>query len=176
MRSPAPFGDPVDVMASLDSLVLEGIDGAEPLRRCAEDYRLFASPAVRVGVNEFLRRKQRAGLLHVLKYCLVGLKIVHSGIFSGICGLISLVIDGDDYVDVVSAAGDVVIGTETGRGVDASGTAVHRDVIGVDYDRLTVKEGMLSGHVFELAAGKGKDGFIFLYAADAWFFRQVRLP
>ncbi len=58
----APAGHPAHVVAGGAGLVLEGVDGAEPLRGGAEDDGLFAAPAMRVAVHDFLGSEEGAGL------------------------------------------------------------------------------------------------------------------
>ena len=62
----APGGVPFYVLTGLDGLILEGVNGAEPLRGGAEDDRALAAPAVRVAVDHILAREQSAGLFHVV--------------------------------------------------------------------------------------------------------------
>ena len=63
----APGGDPADIVAGGNGLVLEGIHGAEPLRGGAEDDGVLAAPAVRIAVDDLLAGKEGAVFLHVLQ-------------------------------------------------------------------------------------------------------------
>ena len=63
----APRGQPADVLAGGDGLVLKGVDRAEPLRGGAEDDGALAAPAVRIAVDDLFRSKENAAFLHIVK-------------------------------------------------------------------------------------------------------------
>ena len=158
----APSRYPLDVFASFYGVAFESVDRAEPLRRRSEDDRILASPAVRIFVLYYLGRKERARFFHIVKYRLIGLFVVHSGELSGVGGLVAAVVDRNDYLHVVLLTDKVVVSTESGSDMNATGTAVHRDVLCVDYETFAVEEGVTRGHILELAALHSRfDGVIF---------------
>ena len=169
----APCGQPLHVVAGGNRLVLERFDRAEPLRGCAEDDRALAAPAMRIAVNDLLRGEQRAGSLHIRQNDGVGFFRFHAGVLSGIVGMTAAVIDRNDQLHAVAAAGLVVIGAEARSGMDAAGTGIHCDIFGVEQTGGLVQEGMLCQHIFKEAARMRFDDFIGFDAGDAHdLFRQ----
>ncbi len=75
----APCGNPFYLIDFLDSLLLNGIDGAEPLLRCAEQNRLLAAPAVRILMDNFLPRKHSADFHQIISDCLICLLCCQTG-------------------------------------------------------------------------------------------------
>ena len=67
----APFRDPFHLAAGVDRFVFKCVYRAEPLGRCTENDRVFAAPAVRILVDNFLRREERAAFLHIFEDRLV---------------------------------------------------------------------------------------------------------
>ena len=61
-----PCRQPADILTRLDRFLLEAVNGAEPLGSCAEDDGVFASPAVRIAVDDILGGEQNAAFLHVV--------------------------------------------------------------------------------------------------------------
>ena len=114
----------------------------------------LAAPAVRIGVRYLLGSEQRTALTHVGDDALAGFLIVHSGIGACILGLIAAVIDRNYHIHLIALAGHIVVRTEAGRGMNASGTAFHGDIVCAEQNAVAVKEGMARLHVFKLAAGK----------------------
>ena len=149
----APCRDPADVLACAGGLVLEGIDRAEPLRSCAEDDRVLASPAMRIAVDDILGCEEHAALLHVVEDDGVTFVGAHSGVLAGVFGVLALIVDGNDHVHAVALAGDVVVRAEAGSGVDAAGAGVHGDVVGQNKAAGLGQEGVVSQHILKEAAG-----------------------
>ena len=118
----APCGDPFDVVAGFDSFFFEGIDRAEPLRRCSEDDGILASPAMGIFMFHLFGCEQRSAFRQVMKDSGVGLLVEHAGIRTGFFRLITSVVHGDREIQIISAAGHKVIRTETGSGMNASST------------------------------------------------------
>ena len=149
----APSREPFDLMACRNRLITECFHRTEPLRRRPENDRRFAPPAVRILVLKLLGGKQRAGFLHIRQNGIVGCGIIHSGILTGIGGLIPAVVHRHNDFHTVSLAGQVVVRTEAGRGVHTAGTGIHGDIIGVDNQRITVKERVPCTHILKFASG-----------------------
>ena len=162
----APARDPAHVVARGAGLFLEGIDGAEPLRGGAEDDGVLAAPAVRIAVHDLLAGEEGTGLLHVVQDNGVGLFNEHTLIFSGIVGVAALIVDGHDHVHAVAAAGLIVVRAEAGRGVDAAGTGIHRDVIGQHQAARLGQERVLGEHVLIEVTGVGLKDRVVLDVAD----------
>ena len=162
----APARNPAHVVARGAGLILKGVDRAEPLRGGAEDDGLLAAPAVRIAMHDLLAGEERAALLHVCKDDGVGLLDEHPLIFSGIVGVAALIVDGHDHVHAVAAAGLIVVRAEAGRGVDAAGTGIHRDIVGENQTGGLGQEGMRCEHVLIEVTGVGLKDRVVLDVAD----------
>ena len=162
----APGGKPAHVLARGDGLLLERIDGAEPLRRGAEDDRLLAAPAVRIAVHDVLGCEQRAGFLHVREDDGVGFLRGHAGVLAGVVGVAALIVHGHDHVHAVALAGQVVVRAEAGRGVHAARAGIHGDVIRQHQARGLGQERMVGEHVLEEVARMLLEHLIAVEAAD----------
>ena len=162
----APGRQPAHVLTGLYGGLLKGVHGAEPLGSGAEDDGALAAPAVGVAVDDLLGGKEGAALFHVLKNDRVGLVCAHAGVFAGIVGVAALIIHGDDHVHAVAQAGEVVVGTETGSGMDTASAGIHGDVIRKEQAGGLIKEGMLCQHVFVKAAGMRLKDLIAVKSAD----------
>ena len=68
----APAGEPLYLVDGLINVLLEGVDGAEPLIGGPEDDGAVAAPAVRILVAHVLHAQQMAALLDVFQDDLVG--------------------------------------------------------------------------------------------------------
>ncbi len=145
----APGGEPADVLAGADGILLEGVDRAEPLRGGAEDDGVLAAPAVRVAVDNVLRGEESAALLHVLEDDGVGFLCGEAGVLAGVFRVAALIVHGDDHLGAVAQAGLVVVGAEAGRGVHAAGAGIHGDVVGRHQQAGLGQEGMLREHALE---------------------------
>ena len=163
----APGGDPADVLAGGDGVVLEGLHGAEPLGGGPEDDGLLAAPAVGIAVDDLLTGKQGTGLLHILKDHGVGFLGLHTGILAGVVGVAALVVHGHHHVHAVAQAGLIVVGAEAGGGVDAAGTGVHGDIVRQHQAAGLGQEGMAGQHILIEGAGVGLHDLIAVEAADA---------
>ena len=162
----APRGEPAHVLARGDGLLLERIDGAEPLRCGAEDDRLLAAPAVRVAVHDVLAGEQGTGSLHVREDDGVGLLRGHTGVLAGVVGVAALIVHGHDHVHTVALAGQVVVGAEAGRGVHAAGAGIHGDVVRQHQTRGLGQERMVGEHVLKEVARVLLEHLIAVKAAD----------
>ena len=78
----------------------------------------------------------------------------------------ALIVDGHDHVHAVAAAGLIVVRAEAGRGVDAAGTGIHRDVIGQHQAARLGQERMLGEHVLIEVTGVGLKDRVVLDVAD----------
>ncbi len=172
----APLGQPLHVVAGGAGLVLEGVDGAEPLVGGAVEYRALAAPAVGVLVDDVLGGVQRAARLKVIEDGLVGLVGGEAAVLAGLLVHEAVVVDGDGHADVdlalgvVLAADLIVLLAVAGSGVDAAGAGVERDVVAQDDDALAVDERVLGGHELELAAlhlGEDLEALIAAHLGDA---------
>ena len=162
----APARDPAHVVARGAGLILKRVDRAEPLRGGAEDDGLLAAPAVRIAVHDLFGSEEGTGLLHVVQDDGVGLFNEHTLIFSGIVGVAALIVDGHDHVHAVAAAGLIVVRAEAGRGVDAAGTGIHRDIVGQHQTGGLGQEGMRCEHVLIEVTGVGLKDRVVLDVAD----------
>src|SRR5699024_2881673 len=106
----APGREPAHVVAGGHGLVLEGVHGAEPLGRGAEDDGAFAAPAVGIGVDDLFLGKEHAGFLHVLEDDGITFLGLETGVLAGVVGVATLVVHGHHHVHAVAQAGLVVVG------------------------------------------------------------------
>ena len=162
----APHGQPAHVLARGDSVLLEGVHGAEPLRRGAEDDRALAAPAVRIAVHDVLGCEERAGRLHVCEDDGVRFLRGHAGVLAGVVGVAALIVHGHDHVHAVALAGQVVVGAETGRGVHAAGAGIHGDVVCQHQTRGLGQEGVVGEHVLKEFARVLLEHLVAVKAAD----------
>ena len=145
----APLRKPENILTGLGCRILEGVDRAEPLRSSSEYDGRLTSPAMRILVLYLLGCEKRSAFLHILKYRIVGYRIVQARKLSCVLGLIAAVVNGNDDINVVFATGLIVVCTESGSRMNATRTAIHGNIIRVYNDALSVKEGMLCGHEFK---------------------------
>ena len=171
----APLRQPLHLIAGIGSLVFKGIYRAEPLRCCTEDNGSLAAPAVRVLVLDLLTCKQCAAFLHISKDSTVALIVAHACKLTCLGSLVATVINGNKNINVIAAAGLIVIRTKAGRSVHTARTAIHGNVISIYNGRKTVKEGMLCRHVFKILTLHRKDHLILRNAADRHGFCKQRL-
>jgi hypothetical protein len=88
-----PFRHPCNAVGSINSLVLKGIDGAEPLVGSTEDYRLLASPAMWIGVGDILGCEKCAALNKVVIDRLMSLLNMKSLVLAGGSGKVATVVN-----------------------------------------------------------------------------------
>ena len=168
----APLGHPLDLVAGRAGLLLEGVHGAEPLVGGPVQDGALAAPAVGVLVDDVLGGVERAAGLEVREDGLIGLVGGEAAVFAGLLVHFAVVVHGDDEADVdlalgvVLAADVVVLVAVAGRGVDAAGAGVERDVLAQDDDALPVDERVRRGHELELRALQLGQDFEALHAAD----------
>ena len=162
----APCGQPADILGGLHGSVLECVNGAEPLGSCAEDDGALAAPAVGIGVNDLLTCKQRTVVLHILQNDGVGLVGFQTCVLPCIIGVAAAVVDRHHHLHTVAQAGLIVVRAEAGSGVDAAGTAVHRDILSQNQTAGLVEEGMLSQHILKECTLVGLHDLVILKAAD----------
>ena len=110
--------------------------------------------------------EEGTAFLHVIKNGLVGILIVHTCKLACVLCLITLVINGDDDIHVIAAAGNIVVRTEAGSRMNTACTAVHCNVICVYDNAFTVDEGVRSLHKFKVASTHGFYKFKFRNTAD----------
>ena len=164
----APLGVPADIVACADGVLGHSRDRSKPLLGRAVNDGLLASPAMRVRVDDSLGRQQRAALTHVVENGFVGGGILHAGIRTCLRRLIASAVHRHDHADVglarlVVFLTDIkVVCAESGRGMNASGTGIRRDMLAVQDHRLTVKEGVLCRHQLKERAFVLGNHFIFL--------------
>ena len=126
----APVGYPFYFVDALERLVAEFRDGDEPLVRGAEDDRLLAAPAVRVGVRDFQLSEQAARFFEKLEDLLLALGERHAAENRRVGVIMSSRVHGVVDLYAVADARLIVVASVAGGGVDASGTGVERDVVG----------------------------------------------
>ena len=151
----APRRLPVHAVNGLVDVLLEGVDGAEPLLGSTEDDGMMAAPAMRVLMGDVLHTHQMAALLDVLQNDLVGVPDLETGkLLARLGGQAARVVHGNDNgnLRIVIDADLKVLNTMAGSGVDAARAAFQRDVVTQNDQTLAVKERMLILHELELTA------------------------
>ena len=126
---------------------------------------MLAAPAMRIRVSYSLCCKKRAAFLHIVYNCVTGFLIIHSCILSRIGSLISFVINRYYNIHFITHTRHIVVCSESGRGMNASGTAFHSDIFGAKKNRISVKERMTCFHIFEVASDKGSYNLITVYSS-----------
>ena len=121
----APGGNPGyfvvnGVQGPLAEIVLFHAD--EPLGRGAENERLFAAPAARIGVRDVPAVHERAGFLQLFENGFVGVENIHTREKGNSRQEDSGVVHGRQDIQIVLQARFVVIGAVAGSGVNAAGT------------------------------------------------------
>ena len=120
---------------------------------------------MRILVGNLFECKQCACFLQILENGVVGFIVLKTGKLSCLFGLVALIVHGDQNLKLISYAGEIVVDTVAGRGVDAASTAVHGDIVGVYNNAVAVDERMIRRHIFKIAAGKGFHNLIRINAA-----------
>ena len=126
-----PIGDPLDPVDLGEHVALDLGDGDEPLPGVPVDDGGLAPPAVSVSVLDLLGVEEDSLLLQVLDDLVVGgldLLSLHHGECLGVPSCLS---DGTERLHAVPLSGIVIVGTESGCGVDETGVVV-LDVIRID--------------------------------------------
>ena len=162
----APGRQPADILAGTDGLLLEGVNGAEPLGGSPEDDGALAAPAVGIAVNNVLRSEEHAALLHVGQDHRVGFLGAHAGVLAGVIGVAALVVHRHHHLHAVAHAGQIVVSAEAGSGVDAAGAGVHGDVIGQQQAGGLGQEGVIRQHIFIEGTGVAFQDLKAVKAAD----------
>ena len=159
----APLRQPLYALRGGDSLVLEGVNGAEPLVGGAEDDGILASPAVRVAVYDVLGGEDRVRGDEVCEDGRVRLEDLEALVLAAGGVEASVVIDVHDEVaagrDLRIFAADVVVVRAVGRrGMNAAGTCVECDVLAENDERIALEERMARGHKLHLSSLEHGDG------------------
>ena len=148
-----PGRDPLNSVDSVNGLVLEVVNRAEPLVCRSEKNGRFTSPAMRILVDNLFKSKQIAVIIKLdgdFLVCLVGGKTCELSCF---LGENAVAVNRADYGNLgVITANVVVVNTVTGSGMNAACTAFESYVVTDNKQRLTVKERMLSFHILKLTA------------------------
>ena len=117
-------------------------------------------------MDDFLGGEENARFLHVLENDRVGVVNDHAGVFTGVVGVATLIVDRDDHVHTVALAGLIVVRAEAGRSVDAARAGVHGDIVSQNQTGGLREERMACEHVLIETAGMGLDDGIMLDLAD----------
>ena len=153
-------------MASLNRVILECIDRAEPLLSCTEDDRVLAAPAMRIAMNDILDCEQCIACTQIIQNDRGGLLIIHTSILASIFSCISLAINRNDDRNIILLADNKVVCTEARCGMNTAGTSIQRNVLaGNDY-RLTIHDRMLGLHHFQVRAQQSRQNFPRLNASS----------
>ena len=151
----APGGLPLHIINGLVDILLEGVDGAEPLLGRAEDDGVVAAPAMRVLVGDVLYAHQVTAFLDMLQNDLVGIPDLEAcELFACLGGQTAGIIHRDNHRDlrIVVHADLKVLHAVAGCGMDTARAALQRDMVAQNDQTLAVKEGMLILHQLQLAA------------------------
>ncbi len=149
-RQPARRGDRRERLRAQRRLAL--VECYEPLLGGAEDDRVLAAPADRVGVGVLAGLDERARLAQQLDHLRVGLEdaLARESLDLGheAAALVHRAID----VEPVADARQVVVPAVAGCRVHDAGAGVEGDVVGEHARRVAVDPGMPEAHLLELGA------------------------
>ena len=150
----APGGLPLHAVDGFVNILLEGVNGAEPLLSGAEDDGMMAAPAMRILVGDVLHAHQMAGLFDMLQNHLVGRPHLETGKLARLLGEIAAVVHRhhDGQLGIVIDADLKVLNAVTWRGMDTAGAVLQRDMVTQNHQTGAVQEGMLIFQQFQLAA------------------------
>ena len=174
----APGGVPGDAVAGFDSLVLDGVHGAEPLLGGPVDDGVLAPPAVGVGVGDPGLGQQEALRLQVGHHLVVPLG-VELPVIPGV-GHHALGVHGDGHADVgeprvvVALAHVEVLRAKARGGVDAAGARVQGDVTAVQDHAVLVQQGVPGRHQLEIRALEGGQDFAGVIVQPRLFAHALR--
>ena len=154
-----PAGNPLDVFTSLDCVILERINRAEPLLGGTEDDRIFAAPTMRIAVHDVLGCEKGAAVIQILENNLVGIVNEHTLVLAGFGGVTALAVNRNDNRDVVSLANDKVISTKARSGMNTAGTGIERYMVTGDNQRITVEQRVLGLDQLQIRAENGCENF-----------------
>ena len=130
-----PSGNPLHFRVDgAQGVLAQGVlvHGDEPLVRGAEDDRLVAAPAVRVGVVDLLLGHQRPLLAQPVDDDRVGLVGGKAGELARLAGEHAVVVHGHEHGDVELQRHEVVVLAVAGGRVHGAGAGVQGDVVAVD--------------------------------------------
>ena len=140
----SPFGGEAHVLQAIQrGLAQSGfVHADEPLRGSAVDGRAVVPPAVRVAVADGFKVDEAVLVAQELHDFGVGLEDVFAGEVRGVAAEAAVGQDGVQHVNAVLAADFKVFDAVRGRGVNAAGTGIQRDVFAVDEERVAFDEGV----------------------------------
>src|SRR5215469_4840908 len=134
-----------------------GFHTDEPLFGCAEDDRVVAAPAVRVGVVDLRAAHEGFARDEEVDDLWVGLEDLQVFVLGQAVAEASGGVDVAELREAVFCAGVEVIGSVGGRCVDGSGALLGGDVVRIDAEDRTVKEGVLERHAIHARALEAGD-------------------
>ena len=153
----APGGNPLDILDRFYRVLLKVLHRAEPLLGSPEQHWVFASPAVRILVDDFFHGEQGTRFLQVLRDGRIGLAGGQAGkFFTGLLGHSAQRIHRHDHRDIRIILADVkVVHTVAGSRMDAAGAAFQGNMVADDHQRGPVDKRMGGLHVFQILALNG---------------------
>ena len=159
----APGGDPLRLRDRLEGLLAQRgpalVEGDEPLLGGAEDDRVLAAPADRVGVRVLAGLQEGARLAQELHDRGVRVEDLLPGEALDLGQEAPRLVHGAVDVEAVADAGEVVVPAVAGGGVDDAGAGVEGDVVGQDDGRVAVDPGVAEAQALEVRAlrlGEGR--------------------
>ncbi len=145
IRSRAPFRDPLHIVDRFQRLLAQVVrlHGDEPLLGGAEDDRLLAAPAVRVGVADTSPTPTRAPTsVSFSMTLLIGVKDELAAEEFQILEIFAVIVDRVIDIEPVLQAHFVVVLAVAGGGVNAAGTGLQGDMLAEQDDRVALVEGV----------------------------------
>ena len=127
-------------------VVLGWLHADEPLLGGAEDHRVVAAPAVRIGVLVVVVAEQRAAIREKLHDDRVGAENIFAFVFRQTFEVHAAIVEGRISFETVFLSGVEVVGAVSRRGVDDAATLVERDVLCKDTRDLKRQKWMLEFH------------------------------
>src|SRR5208282_3398139 len=120
----------------------------------AEDHRIVATPAMRIGVHGPFSVQQGAAALDQVNDRLIGVPNPLAGVFRQAIAQDAFFVHVAGGIKAVLDSGKKVLGAVRRSGVDHAGSSVHGDVVSEHAENFAVEKRMLKVEVLELASGE----------------------
>jgi len=157
----APFRNPLNGFDCTDGIILEALNGTEPLFGCTINNRLVATPAVRILMDNPFSCQHCSTFYQLCSNCLVCLLGVHAFKFASFCGLLAVCIHANQNADFIIILADFkVFYTIAWSGMNTTCTAFQCNMVTDNDHGIPVIQRVLGLDVFQFAAHECADGFI----------------
>ena len=155
----SPFGNVLHRVGCVDGALAQQvlIHRDKPLRRRAEDHRIVAAPAVRIGMLVLCGRSRARRCAQILDDLGVRIEDLHARIRPGFGGEAARGVDRVEHRQSVLHPGIEVVGAVARRGVHGAGSGFELDVVGEHDHRVAIQERMAHREIVELRAARASE-------------------